>query len=135
MICANIYSLHGYIHHSMEPNLIGLKFENGDVLAVSRGDAMTFELTPVSNDDKPEYLALNRLHGTEVLEAYISIRDAARMVAAVVALYKKPNVVKQAIGKITRLIWIAAGISAVLQFARRRGPTPRPAHIAGWHFS
>jgi hypothetical protein len=126
MICANIYSLHGYIHHSMEPNLIGLKFENGDVLAVSRYDAMTFELTPVSNDDKPEYLALNRLHGTEVLEAYIPIRDAARMAAAVV---------KQAIGKITRLIWIAAGISAVLQFARRRGPTPRPAHIAGWHFS
>jgi hypothetical protein len=46
-----------------------------------------------------------------------SRRSAAGKFAAVVDLYKKPNVVKQKTAAITRLIWIAAGISAVLQFA------------------
>ena len=129
MIRANIYSPDGFIRYSSEPNLIGLRFNNNEELTESLGGKLIAELTRASDDDKPEHLALNRFNATEVMESYIPIRNSAGGVAAVVEFYKKPFIVKEIIGQITRIIWISAVLSGFVLFLALYSAIARGARI------
>lgn len=129
MVRANIYSLDGFIRYSTEINLIGLKFESNPELTESLNGKLISELKKVSDDDKPEHLALNRLNGEELMESYIPISDAKGRVVTVVEFYKEPLVVKEIISEITRIIWISATLGGLILFLALYGAVARGARI------
>ncbi len=114
MVRANIYSLDGFIRYSTEPNLIGLKFTDNPELTASFEGKLISKLETVS--DKPEHLALNRLSGEQLVEAYIPVGDGKGGVAAVVEFYKNPAAVKAVIGEVRGLIWLSAALGGLLTF-------------------
>lgn len=114
IVRANIYSPDGFIRYSTEPNLIGLKFVGNEELAASFAGELISKLAQVSDDDKPEHLALNRLSGEQLVEAYIPVSGGNGRIAAVVEFYKKPAAIKAVIADLTRLIWITAALGAAL---------------------
>jgi hypothetical protein len=116
MVRANIYSLDGFIRYSTEANLIGLKFTDNPELTASFEGKLISNLETVSDDNKPEHLALNRLSGEQLVEAYIPVGDGTGGVAAVVEFYKNPATVKAVIGEVTGLIWMSAALGGLLTF-------------------
>lgn len=111
---ANIYSPDGFIRQSTEANLVGLQFKDNDELASSFKGQIIAKIEEVSDSGKGEHLALNRMAGEEVVEAYIPVNGPGGEVVAVVEFYRKADVVKATVQSIGRTIWIAAGISGVI---------------------
>jgi two-component system, NtrC family, sensor histidine kinase HydH len=129
VVRANVYSLDGFIRYSTEPNLIGLKFDRNEELSESFGGTLVAKLENVSDGDKPEHLALNRFTGEELIEAYIPVSDGKGRIDAVVEFYKKPTAVKDIIGELTRIIWIAAAAGGLILFLALYGAIARGARI------
>jgi len=127
---ANIYSPDGFIRQSTEANLVGLQFKDNEELVSSFGGQIIAKLEEVSDSSKGEHLALNRMAGEEVVEAYIPVNGPDGKVVAVVEFYRSATVVKAMAQSIGRTIWIAAGISGVILFLALAGVA-----IAGRRFA
>ena len=111
---ANIYSPDGFIRQSTEANLVGLQFKDNEELASSFRGQIIAKLEEVSDSGKGEHLALNRMAGEEVVEAYIPVNGPGGEVVAVVEFYRSADVVKATVQSIGRTIWIAAGVSGLI---------------------
>lgn len=120
-IRANIYSPDGFIRHSTEPNLLGLQFLDNAELAMSFKGQIMAKLEEVTDSGKGEHLALNRMAGEQVVEAYIPVNGPDGRVVAVVEFYRTAEVVKATVQSIGRTIWLAAGVSGVILFLALAG--------------
>ncbi len=129
MVRANIYTPSAYIAFSTEPNLIGLKFNNNEELKEALGGKLITELGSVSDDDKPEHIALNRFSGEELMESYMPIVDAKGKIVSVVEFYKKPTEIHAIMNDITRIIWILALLGGIILFVALYGAVARGAGI------
>lgn len=114
IVRANVYAPDGFIRFSTEPNLIGLGFSDNDELTRGLAGELIAKLEEVSEGDKTEHLALNRLPGVKLVEAYIPVRDHAGQVVAVVEFYRKPDAVEAIIGAVTQFVWLSAALSGAI---------------------
>jgi hypothetical protein len=113
-IRANIYSPDGFIRQSTEPDLLGLQFRDNEELASSFKGQIIAKLEEVNVSGKSEHLALNRMAGEEVVEAYIPVNGPGGGVVAVVEFYRSAEVIRTTVQSIGRTIWIAAGVSGLI---------------------
>jgi two-component system, NtrC family, sensor histidine kinase HydH len=113
MVRVTVYSLDGFIRHSTEANLIGIKFHDNDELAEALKGELKAKLEEDS-EDKPEQLGLTREAGEPLLETYIPVRDKDGAVMGVVEFYKRPVELFASLSRIQTRITIAAWASAVL---------------------
>lgn len=115
-IRANIYSPDGYIRHSTEPAFIGLQFGDNAELSESFRGKLISKLEEISASAKDEHLALNRMAGEKVAEAYIPVAAPDGRVVAVVEFYRKAEIVEDTVRAMTNKVWLAAGISGLILF-------------------
>ena len=113
---ANVYSLDGFIRFSTERNLIGLQFPDNEELTEAAKGQLISKLDKAFDNDKPEHLAINRFKGDELVEAYIPVNDVDGKIVAVVEFYREPELMKQTVADIRRIIWAAAGLSGLILF-------------------
>ncbi len=114
VVRANIYSLDGYTRYSTESNLIGFKFHGNKELARAGGGEIIVGIKAATDDKKPEYLALHRLSGENLIEAYIPVSDDKGKVIAVVEFYKKPDALNAVISGVNRYVWQSAALSGLV---------------------
>lgn len=112
----NIYSPDGFIRYSTEKNFIGLQFPDNVELTEAVQGKLISKLDEVSDNDKPEHLAMNRFKGDQLVEAYIPVSNASGKVVTVVEFYREPQMVQQTVADIRRIIWAAAGLSGLILF-------------------
>ncbi len=125
VVRANVYSLDGYTRYSTESNLIGLKFHDNEELARAGGGEIIVGIKAATDEDKPEYLALRRLSGEQMIEAYIPVSDAKGKVIAVVEFYKKPDALNATIAGVTRYLWQIAAFSGLVMLLAFYGAIAR----------
>lgn len=113
---ANIYSPDTFIRYSTDPSLVGLQFKDNAELAESFAGAIKAKLETVSESDKDEHIALNRLPGEQIIEAYIPVTAPNGQVATVVEFYRDAGDITAAVRSVQRTIWTAAAISGVILF-------------------
>lgn len=112
----NIHSPKHRVLWSTEQQLIGRLFgSNDDLNAAFAGHRVT-EIHSLSDDNKPEYLAMG--HTGNFIEAYIPIRSEGGRgpVVGVVEFYKYPAALDATIRQGRHIVWIGAAASAALLF-------------------
>lgn len=114
IIRANIYAPDGFIRHSTEPNLLGLQFKDNEELAEGLAGHLVAKIEEIGGDGKEEHLALGRMPGERVIEAYVPVKSPDGKVVAVVEFYRSADRVQAAVAKTTRTIWLAAAASALI---------------------
>jgi two-component system sensor histidine kinase HydH len=105
MLRLNVYSPDGIIRHSSEPNLVGIKFADNAELARSFGGSLVIKLEEIKESDKAEHVALQSYGGSELIEAYLPLKNEAGEVFTVVEFYRKPDGTGSALGSVRRAIW------------------------------
>jgi two-component system sensor histidine kinase HydH len=127
IVRANIYAPGGLIAFSTETELTGQSFpDNEEMLAAFKGE-MSAVVEEVASDGKPEHVALNRIAGQRLIEAYIPIAGADGKPAAVVEFYQMPDEAEAIIRAVRNMIWIAAAASGALLFIALYGAIDRGA--------
>jgi len=123
----NIYSPDGIIRHSSEPNLVGIKFANNAELARSFEGSLIVKLEEIEDSEKAEHVALQSYGGSELIEAYLPLKNEAGQVFAVVEFYRKPDGTGSALSAVRHAIWYcfaAIGLLVVVFcLATQRGTT------------
>jgi hypothetical protein len=114
MLRLNIYSPDGTIRYSSEPNLAGIKFAGNDELEKSFTGQMVVELETVGAAEKSEHVALQSYGGSELIEAYLPLKNEAGNVFAVVEFYRRPDGAGSALGAVALAIWGSFGALALL---------------------
>lgn len=107
VVRVNIYAPDGFIRHSSEANMIGVKFDGNDELADGFKGTITAKLETITPDPKPEQLALNQFAGKPFIEAYIPVVNDDGATIAVVELYQKPDALMAVAGKLKTTILIS----------------------------
>ena len=112
---ATIYSLDGFIRHSTEPNLVGIKFHDNEELQQAIEGALVVNLE--SNVDKSEQLGLSQLAGDSLIETYIPVHDGEGRMIAVVEYYKQPDALFATIAAGRRDMVATLAMAALALFA------------------
>jgi two-component system, NtrC family, sensor histidine kinase HydH len=116
VVRANVYSPDGFIRYSSDKNFIDRKFTDNPELAEAFGGRIVAQLEEVTDDAKPEYLALNRGTGNQLIEAYIPLKDEAGKIFAVVEFYRKPDRILALISSVRSTIWSGAALGGAIIF-------------------
>jgi hypothetical protein len=114
---ANIYSPDGFIRHSTEPNLVGLKFESNGELAEGFGGKLSAAFETIDPVRKPEHLALNRFAGRPFIEAYMPLAGEDGSTYAVVEFYKEPGALASEAQRLRQMILVSellAGLALLM---------------------
>jgi two-component system, NtrC family, sensor histidine kinase HydH len=127
IVRANIYAPGGLIAFSTETDLIGQSFPDNEEMLGAFSGKMSSVLEEVASDGKPEHVALNRIAGQRLIEAYMPMLDPDGHPFAVVEFYKTPEDVEAIIRAVRNMIWIAAALSGAILFAALYGAIARGA--------
>ncbi len=114
IVRANVYSPDGFIRHSTEANMVGINFSGNEELKEAFDGKITSVLETIHASGKPEHLALARLEGEKLIEAYIPVAGPDGKIVTVVEFYRKDTWIETLAADIERNLWIAAGISCVI---------------------
>ncbi len=116
VIRANVYSPDGFIRFSTEKNIIGVKFENNPELAAAFAGRLSARLEEVSDNTKPEHLAVNRTGSGKLIEAYIPIVGRSGSIVSVVEFYRPPHRIEAVMTDISTIIRAASLIGGLIMF-------------------
>jgi len=116
VIRANIYSSDGFIRYSTEKNLIGVKFAGNRELENAFGGKLSTLLEEVTDNTKPEHLALNRTASNKLVETYVPVYGKSGNLACVVEFYRLPTRIEAAIADVSTIIWLASAVGALILF-------------------
>ncbi|HYZ34489.1 MAG TPA: ATP-binding protein [Crenalkalicoccus sp.] len=116
VVRANVYDAQGTVLWSSNPAMIGRRFEGNEELEGALRGRITIESGVVP---KSEHIGLDvESGGRRFTETYLPLWDEARRnVIGVVEIYRLPDALFRAIDEGVRLVWIAAGLSALLLYA------------------
>jgi hypothetical protein len=113
---ANIYSWDRSVLWSTDRALIGKRFKENPELESAFAGRLVSAVGRIGSRDKDEHEALAASSDGYFIETYIPIRGDDR-VRGVIELYKVPTALQGAIRHGQRIIWVSAGLSAVVLFA------------------
>jgi hypothetical protein len=119
IVRANVYSADGFIRHSTEPGLIGVKFAGNDDLREAFAGRLIARISEISDTTKSEHLAVNRTGSDALLEAYIPVFGKSGKLLCVVELYRLPGRIAAAMADvrtIVRAAWATGGLVLFLAF-------------------
>jgi two-component system, NtrC family, sensor histidine kinase HydH len=116
VVRVNIYSPDGFIRYASDRNFINRKFTDNSELAEAFEGHIVAQLEEVTDDAKPEYLALNRSGGDQLIEAYLPMKDDAGKIFAVVEFYRRPDRILSLISSVRSTIWSGAALGGAMLF-------------------
>lgn len=116
VVRANVFDARGVVLWSSTPDMIGRRFEDNHELDEALRGRIEIESGVV---EKTEHVGLDaESGGRRFTETYIPLWDETRRnVIGVVEIYRLPNALFAAIDEGVRLVWVAAGLSALLLYA------------------
>jgi len=116
VVRANVFATDGTVIWSSNAAMTGRRFDDNDELEAALRGRIVVESGEVP---KAEHVGLAAdAHGRRFTETYIPLWDEARRrVIGVVEIYRMPDALFRSIDEGVRLVWIAAGLGAVLLYA------------------
>ncbi len=115
VVRANVFDARGVVLWSSTPDMIGRRFADNEDLGKALAGHIEIESGVVP---KSEHVGLEaESGGRRFTETYIPLWDETRRnVIGVVEIYRLPDALFRAIDEGVRLVWISAGLSAVLLY-------------------